>query len=291
LKPLESKPIQDALRQTAKRPEFAGNKDVVKALERVSSDIAEWTGKGGVIDAWALDSIRKNSVNAAIQDLYPAADKKVQKELAASVLTKVKPLIVDAIEKSGGTGYGKYLADYATGRQLINQGKLTAEAASLYKNNPKAFVDLVEGNNPDVVEKIFGPGNYQIVKEMSADAMQKLRGVADVMGRTIKAKEQADLGQTALREILEEHNPRMFKIPWGLSPKTMAMNKALDLAEKRIGKKTMNALTTGMRSGKNALQMLDEMPSKDRINILQSLQDPRLFPGVGSAVSTQIVSE
>jgi hypothetical protein len=283
LKPLEFGAIQNSIVSTLKKPEFAGNKDVSAVLKRVVSDVAEWTGNGGVIDAYALDSIRKNSVNGAIRELYPAADKNVQKELAASMLTKVKSLIVDAIENAGGAGYGKYLSDYATGRQAINQTKLGAKASEMFKTNPKSFVELVEGNDPATVEKIFGPGNYEIVKEMSAEAMSKLKGVADVTKRTLEASSQASLGQTALREILEKNNPKVFKIPWGLSPKTMALNRALDVAEKSIGNKTMNALTEGMKSGKSAEEMLKVLPAKERTAVLNALSNPALFPGVSAS--------
>lgn len=291
LKPLESVAIQRSIQTTLNKPEFAGNKDVATVLKRVASDIGEWTNGGGVIDAFALDSIRKNSVNAAIRELYPAADKNVQKELAAGVLVKVKPLIVDAIEGAGGTGYGKYLSDYATGRQAINQTKLGAKASEMFKTNPKSFVDLVEGNDPDAVEKIFGSGNYEIVKEMSAEAMSKLTGVADITKRSLDASTQATLGQNALKEILEKNNPKAFKIPWGLSPKTMAMNKALDVAEGRIGRKTMNILTEGLKSGRSATEMLRALPATERNKVLNALSNPGLFPGVSAAAGNALSLE
>jgi hypothetical protein len=124
LKPLEPAPIIGNIAKISKNPEFAGNKDISVSLGRVADDIKAWTKDGGVIDAFALDAIRKNSVNAAIRDLYPTADAKTQKQLAAGVLSKVKPLIVNAIESSGGTGYGKYLEDYAAGANRIAQQKL-----------------------------------------------------------------------------------------------------------------------------------------------------------------------
>jgi len=69
LKPLEPAPIIGNIAKISKNPEFAGNKDIAVSLGRVADDIKAWTKDGGVIDAFALDSIRKNSVNAAIRDL------------------------------------------------------------------------------------------------------------------------------------------------------------------------------------------------------------------------------
>lgn len=281
LKPLESTKVIEAVKKAGAKTEFAGNRDVERVLTRVAEDISQWTNKGGVIDAYALDAIRKNSVNGIIRDLYPTADKNVQKELAAKMLTKVKPMIVEAIEGAGGTGYGQYLKDYSAGRQVINQSKLGAEAADLFKNNPKKFIDLVEGNSPDAVEKIFGAGNYDIAKEMSASAMSKLKGIADVTNRSIKSSEQGATGQEALLRIINSNMMRT-KIPWVLNPKVTAVNRALDIAEHRLGTKTMNILSEAMKSGKSADELLAKLPAYERnkiINVLQEIQMPGLTSG------------
>ena len=284
LRPLEARTIQEAIRQTSSKPEFAGNRDISKVMSRISEDIGQWTNQGGVIDAYALDAIRKNSINGVIRELYPSAEKSVQKELAASVLTTVKPLIVDAIEKAGGNGYGKYLADYSTGRHAIDQMKMGAVAADLFKNNQKAFVDLVEGNSPKEVEKVFGSGKYDIAKEMNPDAMRQLRVISELTNRSIQAGEQATLGQKALAEIIQA-NTFKFKIPWGLSPKTMAMNRAIDIAERRLSGKTMNILAEGLKSGASASELVTYLPAKERVNMLRVLADPSIYRGAGASMT------
>jgi hypothetical protein len=285
LKPLTAESVVGSVSRIARKPEFAGNKDVSAVMKRVANDVAEWTQNGGVIDAYALDSIRKNSVNGAIRELYPSADKNVQKELAAKLLANVKPVVIDAIEGAGGTGYRQYLKDYATGRQVIDQAKLGARAVELFRTNKKSFIDLVEGNSPDEVKKIFGFGDdgYNIAKQMSAESMSTLRSAADLTSRGIRAAEQANNGQEALAKILESNISR-FKLPWGISPKTMAMNKVLDVLEHKAGTKTMNILAEGMKSGSSAEKMLSELPAKDRLNLLRLLQDPATYlPGVSAA--------
>jgi hypothetical protein len=55
---------------------------------------------------------------------------------------------------------GESLTAYA---QKIAQKELTGEALRLWKRpNRDAFVDLVQNESPDVVEKILGPGKYKI---------------------------------------------------------------------------------------------------------------------------------
>ncbi len=128
LKPLKTEPIIQSINKTLNDPKLAGNRDVQTALTRVADDIQQWTNLGGVVDAFALDSIRKNSVNAVVRQMYPAADAKAQKELAAKVLDKVRPLITDAIENAGGTGYKAYLEAYSKRLQAVSQQRLSARA-------------------------------------------------------------------------------------------------------------------------------------------------------------------
>lgn len=56
-----------------RNPEFAGNDVIEGAVKNFGDDVVKWTNSGGVIDAFALDSLRKNSVNAAIEKLRQKA--------------------------------------------------------------------------------------------------------------------------------------------------------------------------------------------------------------------------
>lgn len=291
IEPLKPDAILGQLRSTMSKPEYAGNRDVSTVLRRVADDIAQWTGNGGIVDAVALDAIRKNSVNAAIRDLYPQADNKAQKELAAKLLTQVRPAIVNAIEGAGGVGYRDYLKAYEKGAQAIGQKKLGAEALRMFQENPKEFVRLVEGNSPDAVEKVFGPGSYDIVKEMTADSMASLRGVAATVKRTETMAEQAQLGRDALREVFAENSSK-FRFPSLLSAKVTATNAVLDRLQDKIGKKTMNILTDAMKSGQSAAELLDTLPASERNRILNILKNPTPYikPGVSAAVGSNALS-
>jgi hypothetical protein len=287
LKPLESGAVVQKVLNIGKNPEFAGNKDIAVSLGRVADDITAWTNNGGVIDAFALDAIRKNSVNAAIRDLYPTADAKVQKQLAAGVLSRIKPLIVDAIESAGGTGYGKYLDDYAAGANRIAQQKLSAEALDLYKKNPKGFIDLVKGESPDVVENIFGPGNYDIAVQMADDLMKPaaqtqmgvLKETARVPAATIEAEAQASQGQDALRDLLMSHLNK-FRLPSYLSAVFSTANKGIQILENAIGQKTMKTLTEGFKSGKGTEELLSTLPAEERTHVIKFLKREFTMPDI-----------
>jgi hypothetical protein len=273
LRPLKTETIVGRLAETSANPKFAGNRDVQTVLGRVADDLQQWTNSGGVIDAWALDSIRKNSVNSAVKALYPAAETKAQKELAAKVLGEVRPLIIDAVEAAGGTGYRGYLKAYTDGMQSIAQTKLGAEAMRLYQSSPKKFVELVEGNSPKAIEKIFGPGNYNIAKEMSKDAMARLKIVAKEVKRDINVAEQIKAGEVALNELLGESLSK-FQIPNVLNPKVALANRGLRELEKKIGKDAMNELTAAAKSGRSMAELLDTLPAAQRSKVLKALSNP-----------------
>jgi hypothetical protein len=283
LKPLTVKSVQSGIAKLKLNPSDAGNDLLEASLNNVSEDIAKWVNKEGVISADALYAIRRNSVDAAIRKMMPGSDEVVQKSRAAGVMAKLHPLIDDAIETAGGSGYKKYLSDYTAGRHKIEQTKMGAFAADLFRTKPTAFVELVEGNSPKEVEKIFGHGKYDIAKEMPPESMGQLRSIANLVKRSAESAERAGYGHNALAEIMKTHTPA-WRIPWGLSPKTMAMNQALAVAQKRLSSKTMNILAEGMKSGAKADELMSFLPAKERVNLLRVLSDPSTYRGVGAGM-------
>jgi hypothetical protein len=275
LKPLKGDAITANIERTLADPQIApGNRDLQRVLRRVATDVQQWTNVGGVIDAWALDTIRKNSVNAVAKQLHPN-DPNAQKELAAMALDKVRPAIVKAIEDAGGTGYGAYLDAYASGLKAVSEKKMSAKALQMYQTDPKAFVKLVEGNSPKEVEKVFGSGSYDIAKEMSDKAMTTLKGVAGEIKRDIRVGEQAAAGRDALRELLEA-NQSKFRLPnFAFSRTATATNTALDALEKKLGKNVMNKLTEASKSGQDMARLLDTLPAVERNTVLRALNNPQ----------------
>jgi hypothetical protein len=273
IKPIEGAPLVKNILGIADNPSFAGNDVLAGAVRNVADDIAKWTSSGGVVDARALDAIRKNSVNAAIEKLRPGLDATSQKKLAASVLSDIKPLLIDAIEGAGGTGYRQYLANYTKGMQNIGQTKLGAEAMTLYKKSPQQFVDLVEGNSPEMVEKIFGAGNYDVAVEMSKDAFKTLKGAAQGVKTAAEMAKQATAGEQALVELMKD-NVSTLKLPNVFSVVATTTNKALDILEKKVGKATMAKLTEAAKTSKSFDELLNTLPASERNIILKTIRDP-----------------
>jgi hypothetical protein len=278
IKPIQGDVLSRQVLSIADNPAFAGNDILAGAVRNVADDIAKWTSSGGVVDARALDAIRKNSVNAAIEKLRPGMDATAQKRLAAEVLSDIKPLLVDAIEGAGGTGYRKYLENYTKGSQRIGQTKLGAQAMDLYKKSPQQFVDLVEGNSPEVVEKIFGSGNYDIAVEMSKDAMKTLKGAAKQVKTSAEMAKQATAGDQALVELMKDHAINL-KLPNVFNVVATTTNKTLDIVGKIVTKRTMAQLTEAAKTAKSFDDLLNTLPASERNAVLKALKDPKNWQG------------
>ena len=289
IQPLEGGPLVRSIQTIGNNPEFAGNDVLLGALRNVSDDIAKWTDSGGIIDLKALDAIRKNSVNAAIQQLRPGMDATSQRNLAAGVLSRVKPAIDDAVETAGGVGYKEYLKKHAELSQKIAEKELTGEAFKLYKNNKDAFVRLVQGESEDVVEKFLGPGKYNIAVELADSTMSVLRKQAsDHMLRVASAK-QATEGTKALANLVAQ-NTSMLRFPSFVNAWAAAGNRTIGELEKRLGQKTMKTLSDAMRSPESAANLLESLPPSERSRVIQFLNNPGELKQRVAGQTTRVVT-
>jgi hypothetical protein len=273
IKPLEGAPLSQQIASVAQNPQFAANDLIEGSVKQIADDIAKWTNSGGVIDANALEAIRKNSVNAAIAKLRPGMDATSQRNAAAGVLSRTKPLIDDAIEAAGGAGWRDYLTTHAKGMQKIAEKQLTGEALRLFKTDKNAFVRLVQNESPEAVEKILGPGKYNIAVELSENILAPLENEAAKVIRNANIKSQVEGGQVALKELLLQ-NMSKLRLPSYLSAVAATTNKALNILETKIGVKTMATLTEALKTPEGAAQLLESLPTAERSRVLQLIADP-----------------
>lgn len=288
LPPLKADAIVPEIGKILGKPEYAGNDIMANAVKAIGDDLATWASKNtGIIPGDALDAIRKNSVNAVVAKLRPGMDASSQKSVASGVLSEIKPLIDDAIVNAGGTGYKEYLATHSAGMQKIAEQKLTGEALRMWKTNKDEFVRLVNNESPDVVEKILGPKNYDIAKNLAADKLQVLQDQASKALRDMKVTEQAGQGQEALKQVMLQ-NMRKLKIPNFLNPVITSANKALDTIERGVDKKVLATLTEAMKTPEGAKDLLSTLPAAERTELLRVLSNPQTWGVKGKAAMNTI---
>ena len=280
IKPLESESLIRNLRSTANNPEVAGLDLLEGSIKQIANDIAKWSDSGGIIDARALDAIRKNSINATIAQMRPGLDATSQRNAAAGVLGRIKPVIDDAIEQAGGTGYRDYLKQHAQLSQKIAEKQLTGEALDLYKKDKDAFVRLVQNESPETVEKILGPGKYNIAMELATDTLNVLEKEAKSHLARVASSKQATEGQKTLATVIQQNTSR-FRIPSFLNFWATTSNKALAELQEKIGIKTTNILSKAAQNPQAAADLLESLPASERSRVLNAIKNStRVKPAI-----------
>jgi len=289
LRPLDAGSITTAIDSKLAQPGLRASSNVTKVLESIRDDIVNLTEKGGgVIDAHDLYTLRKEGINERIMQILGQTDPKISAKVTRSVLQEVRPLIDDAIEKAGGTGWRDYLKTYSQGMQAIDQKAMAAQAAKLFDKSPQEYVRLVRGNNPDAVEAIFGPGSYDIFKEMG-NKMPTLEKLAVGVEREKAMGEAALAGKEKFAATIEDIGRSFPHLPSMLRRDVTIGNVTFDELEKRLNKKVATKLQEGMLSGKSALEMLNTLPSAERAGVLRILTDPSRYGKTGAAAARAAV--
>jgi hypothetical protein len=277
IRPLRSEEIITPLRQRLADPDIATNRDAAAAINRVNAMLDDWTNKFGFISPDALYAIRKNGVTSVIKELNPTATEDTRRKLAQSVLSEVTPLIDNAIERAGGTGWRNYLKTFEQGMRGIEQQRMANVARELYRTGDKqGFVDLVRGNAPDKVEDIFGPGNRDFIQLMGGQrpksSAREFSRIAENVERELKLARQAPEGGIALSNIISDES-RRFLLPPVFSQELTIARAGLRDFEGKVNRATIQALERGMQSGMSANQMLSFLPASERIKVLQVLRN------------------
>lgn len=285
LRPLDAGAITGAIDTKLAQPGLRASSNVTKVLQAVKDDIANLTEKGGgVIDAHDLYTLRKEGINERIMQIMGQTDPKISAKVTRKVLEEVRPLIDDAITTAGGTGWRDYLKTYSQGRQAIDQTAMAAQAAKLFQESPQEYVRLVRGNNTDAVEAIFGPGSYDIFKEMG-NKMPTLEKVASNIERTAGMEAAALQGKERLTEVFENVGRTFPRFPNLLSREAAFGNLTFSELERRLDKKVVAKLREGALSGKNSLELLNTLPTIERSKVLKVLTDPSTWGAKGAAAA------
>lgn len=272
LRPLDIGPIVRTIDTTLNTPGIRASTDVTRVLGLLKDDLASLAQRnGGVIDAHDLYTLRKEGVAQRVRDVVKQDDPKAAAKVTAAVVDKFRPLIDDAIEKAGGTGWRQYLDVYSKGMDVIARKQMAAQALDMFNTNPQDYVRLVRGNNLDAVEAIFGPGRYSIFKEM-ANEMPTLDKVAKRVELDKLAAEKAGGGKEELARILEANRAKL-RLPNWFSPTITAANMRLADVEKRVNKKTIDLLRQAAESNQSMLDLLNGLPAQERQKLLRLVSD------------------
>ena len=282
LKPLDIDGVVSKLQQKAGAPGTRADPVQVRTLSDVAAQLRKLADdNGGIIDAEDLYQVRKTFLNDSIEKQLAGLDPKTAKKRVAGLLTDIKPLIDDAIEAAGGKKWRTYLETHAAGAEENARRVLYAKALGMYQKSPNTYRELVRGDNPKAVEKIFGAGSYDIFKQMSKGsgppAMKIMEGISKNLERAEAIKIQAAAGQGGLQRVLDKDTTKL-RLPNFFSYKATVTNEVLDILQKRVSDKTIAAFETAFKSGKNMASALDKLPVEERNRVVKLLADTKNYP-------------
>jgi hypothetical protein len=239
---------------------------------------------GGIMDVNDLYQIRKTGLNDAIEKELRSngLDPSTQSKRIASMLTQIRPLIDDAIEKAGGKTWRDYLATHSAGLKQIEQMEMADKLRNLYTTDKNTFVKLVEGNDTKAVQDIFGPGNHDIAVQMS-EKIKPLLKIKDEIVRDAKIKEQIN---NARRALGFKEGSWAEKIPGFVGLETAVAKKLIQTIEGKINDKAIQVLVKGAESGKSMNEILNTLPASERTKFLNVLNSSKEWPPlVGTAIN------
>jgi hypothetical protein len=289
LRPLDINPVVASIDQALSTPGLRASNDVTRVMAALKDDMLELAQRnGGVIDAHDLYTLRKEGVAQRVRDVLKLDDPKIGAKVTATIVDRLRPAIDDAIEQAGGTGWRQYLDTYSKGMDVINQRSMAAEALRLFKDSPQEYVRLVRNNRPEAVEAIFGPGRYDIFKEMSSQ-MPTLDKVARQLELDTRAAKMATGGTDDFANILEANRAKM-RIPNWFSPAITATNMKLADVEKRVNKKTIDIIRNAASSGENLRDLLDGLPSTERTKLMRLINSTETWAPAARAATTTITA-
>lgn len=258
LQQLDISGLVSTLRQKASEAEFV-SPDRFKILSEFANNLERRAAKmGGVIDATGLYLARREMGNF-VRNILDTTDPKALRQGTAQLVGEAQPLIDDAIEAAGGKGWREYLNDFAAGMKNIERQQLQTKLADL---PPARFAKVMEGNDPEFVENILGPGRYDINAELPGPILSTAKKVARDIGAT------RAVAQTGLQDLSQ---PQKLGFAQGARAKVGEMLEPLVPNAFTAGARIVGSVPRVGGGGVAAAQFGERMAEKASANVMEQL--------------------
>jgi hypothetical protein len=294
--------IANQLMARADVPGVRANPEQVQALGNVAQQLRAMADLGGgVIEPADLYEIRQRFITSEVNRLLNTsgtASPSALRAQEAEIRANIAPLIDDAIEAAGGTGWRQYLADYASGMQGVERQQMMGVAGRQLRQNPNTFANLVEGDAPDVVANVFNRNdtlanlmNPTGVGPSGMDALTRAAG-ADPARRSASARAGARRRRRGTRTDPAGPKPRAYPRhgharEWDIPPRHDSSHAGrLRAARRQDQPAGPHALARAYQSGANMTELLAMTPLADRAQVQRNLMNPAFWAHLqGGAVN------
>lgn len=276
LQPLDISSVVGRLRQQAAEAEFV-NPPRFRVLSSFADNLeARARSQGGVIDATGLYELRK-SMGDTVADLLGPIDPSALQRRTAEIVGETTPLIDDAIEAAGGTGWRQYLNTFSAGMRDVERAQFAGALEQLAARQPQRFEQVMSGNDPKFVSDFFGPGRYDINAELFGSQLpvaqrlsRELGADLDVSAAGLRGISQPSRGPLAAgvrRNVQEIMQPGMnmmgrmlFRAPEAIPGVSAAIN-ATNLEQaiaNRMARSTTRQLAPALADPSRAINLLEQ---------------------------------
>lgn len=301
VKPLDARGLSGRLRQMAGVER--ANPEKAAVLTGFADQLEELAAaNGGVIDARDLYELRKDA-GGIVERLLQGRTPDAIRRRTAEVVGAVRPMIDDAIENAGGKRWREYLDTFAVGMDEARRVELADYARKLATDQPEQFQRLMRGDRPDIVERFFGKGRYDVNEALGPKAVElqgpvrpglprptatpagpsrlpAMTGVAEDLGIETFIKNRLTPGaQARAAELMQPPTNVMAEfgrsVPFGFGG--FIERPAVLVEQKLLGPRSVKALERGFATPQGAAGLLDFTPAGQRgINLLEGLSPDTL---------------
>ncbi len=302
LQPLNIGTVVGNLRQKAAEAEFV-NPPRFRVLTEFANNLERRAAAmGGVIDATGLYELRKGMADTVADLLGPMEPGALQRR-TAELVGEAKPLIDDAIETAGGSGWRQYLNTFAAGMQNVERQQF---ARALEKLPEARFERVMAGQDPDFVSKFFGPGRYDINVELFGSQLpvaQQLAGEIRAT-RAVAATGQealppslrlshgagarsrvAEAFQPGMRNIFARMGSRMLGGAPGIYGGGVAADQLAREVSQQISENAMRHLVPALVSPQGATRLMGVQSSANRMAQIINSLSPGQRAALGQALT------
>jgi hypothetical protein len=290
--------IANQLMARADVPGVRANPEQVQALANVAQQLRSMADiGGGVIEPADLYEIRQRFITSEVNRLLntsgtasPSALRAQQAEITANIA----PLIDDAIEAAGGTGWRQYLADYSSGMRSVERQQMMGVAGRQLRQSPNTFANLVEGDAPDVVANVFNRNdtlaNLMSPTGVGPSGMDALASAAQQIRRNQRVDVLAGEGRGVAQELLQQsaRGPvrRLLNLAARARPgAAAAMDFGSMLLDAKVAPQVRRELAQAYQSGANMDELLAVVPSASRAQIARNMMNPAFWSHLTGAAA------
>lgn len=272
LSPLKADALIGKFDSLLKRDDVTGSALATNVLKKTKAHILENMVKpDGTLSAYAVEKLRQQGVNEIIQNMQTGADK-LSKSQTADLLKEIRPVIDDAIESAGGTGWKNYLKSYHEGMKKIEEMTLGKDlgyalTSATGKERATNFANTVRK-----MEDEFNPETgMPVINSLSLPSRNAVDKVSDTLARNVKESDLAAAGTSKALKILRADEQPLSGVNL-LNPKVTITNKIINTMMGRGGEKTTDALSDLMLTNpKRLADIMDNVKPTEKQLLLNAI--------------------